>query len=995
MAPTTSPQVQTSLSPRIAYLILLAVIALAVAVWWRLGQHQAVDPTLASRASELAPADLRRLNAIRLAIDSSRTGDAARLLSDFEVPKTVAAAEKFRFAEILREAGYLSSAENYLAAAVAQAPHEGEYRLRLADLLFMTGRHQKAQQHWVQLLQTGGIDLLSLPLLGNTNLYHGVHVSELERHAEEGSSDPLVDLGRAAIAVRKKEFVEAESLLQEVIAASPDLLEAQILLGRLLFVMGREQETETWLRSQGDALADNPEYWVLGGRLSRSRGQYQSALRCFAEVFRRDPTHFLAVNQIGQLLQSAGKPVDADWFLEQAQRTREYASICLSIHAAELPSDDHLQRAVRLSESIGCLRDAVAWCLIAQIVSPDSMWPDRDLPRLRSLVTPRSGRHEMSLLEGRVADLLKLPLPDWSQSSSSNSNQSAIASANQISSGHIWFEDVAKRVGIDFVFEDGSDPDSDETRLFEFTGGGVAVIDFDLDGHPDIFFTQGGPQPEFGRDASVVGRSPERRPTGRLYRNLGNGKFVDVTTIADTTNRVYAQGCTVGDFNSDGFPDLYIANIGTNRLLENNGDGTFSEVRSQTFAEYSAWTTSCVLADLNADGLPDIYDVNHVIAGGVHARMCKKNGASVPCNPNHGLQAEQDRLLLNLGDGRFQDVTQRCSLMADEGLGLGVVVADFDGSGRLSLFVANDGRANFFFRNNRIENGLPRFVELAVPIGLAFNADGKAQACMGVAVDDLDADGLLDMFVTNFYDDYNTLYRQQPGLLFDDATARAGLVRVSHNFLGFGTQSLDADSDGLRDLVLTNGDVVDFSKTEPARLYRQRPQFLRNTGRGRFTAISAAELGPFFQQRRLGRGLARLDWNRDGREDFVVSHIGHPAALVTNVARHANHFLDVRLVGTTSNRDAIGTEVVLVTSSGRQTRQLVAGDGYFASNQRHLIFGLGTATEVTSLTVRWPTGHRQSFQSVAADQAIIIVEETHSFHPIDFNEPPNTARKIK
>ena len=290
-----------------------------------------------------------------------------------------------------------------------------------------------------------------------------------------------------------------------------------------------------------------------------------------------------------------------------------------------------------------------------------------------------------------------------------------------------------------------------------------------------------------------------------------------------------------------------------------------------------------------------------------------------------------------------------------------------------NLFVANDGTANFYFVNQTDQhNGRLKFEERALSVGLAFDADGLLQACMGVAAGDADGNGLLDLFVTNFYNESDTLYLQQTGGLFIDMTRQAGLRESSLVPLGFGTQFLDGDLDGLPDLVLTNGHVDDLS--DVGQPYEMSPQYYRNLGQARFVELEASSLGQFFEGTYLGRGLARLDWNRDGKEDFAVSHIGSAAALVVNRTAGAGHFVALQFRGVDSARDAIGTTVRVTAAGKTWINQLTAGDGFQASNQRRLVFGLGSATLVEKLVVRWPAGIEQTFTDVSADADFILIE---------------------
>jgi hypothetical protein len=457
----------------------------------------------------------------------------------------------------------------------------------------------------------------------------------------------------------------------------------------------------------------------------------------------------------------------------------------------------------------------------------------------------------------------------------------------------------------------------------------------------------------------------------RLFRGHDGECFIDASAASHLDNKLYSQGLAVGDFDADGFPDLYIANIGTNVLYRNNGDGTFQEVSARSGTQGNVWTSSCLMADLNADSLPDIYAVNYIGGDKLYTQDCKVREAP-RCAPVE-YPAEQDRVYLNAGDGTFIDVTDHCGVVASEGRGLGIVAADFDASRRLSVFVANDMSANFFFQNVTPSSGdEPVFVERAVLNGLAYNSAGRSQACMGVAADDANQDGLLDLFVTNFYRDSNTLYRQLPDGSFRDEIAASQVEQATFPVLGWGTQFLDAELDGIPDLLVTNGHVHDpFDKNIP---YQMPPQFFHGRGAGRFEEVSAHQLGPYFEGKHLGRAMARLDWNRDSLEDVCIGHLNTPVALLSNESITDGHWLSLTLVGVDSNRDAIGTVVAITSGNRTSVRQLTAGDGFQCSNERRLVFGLGNTATVDQMLVKWPSGVEQVFTDIRSKQELIIVE---------------------
>ena len=312
--------------------------------------------------------------------------------------------------------------------------------------------------------------------------------------------------------------------------------------------------------------------------------------------------------------------------------------------------------------------------------------------------------------------------------------------------------------------------------------------------------------------------------------------------------------------------------------------------------------------------------------------------------------------------------------MRPRGNSLGIVAADFSGSGTLSLFLANDSVPNFYFvHQGNDPNGLPRFKDQAMRTGLAVNQDGRAEACMGVATGDADGDGRLDLFVTNFLNQSNTLYRKLPQQeFFADLTQRSGLHENSMGLLGWGTQFVDADLDGQLDLILTNGHVERFPDRQA--LYEMPAQYLHNTGGGRFLELKSDRVGEFFDKHVLGRGMARLDWNRDGLNDVLISHMDAPVALLTCTSPTHGHYVALRLRATGSARDAIGTQLTLKVAGRSLYRQQTAGDGYMASNQRQLIFGTGAETSVGPLVIRWPSGHVDTFPTLPVDCELMLVE---------------------
>ncbi|MBW3541859.1 MAG: VCBS repeat-containing protein, partial [Planctomycetes bacterium] len=763
---------------------------------------------------------------------------------------------------------------------------------------------------------------------------------------------------------RANRDAEAGTQHEHIVADHPRLFEAQARLGRAFVERGEHEKYLHWDRALPPEASGHPEIWVTRGFFAEGRGERRVAIRCFGEAVRLHPDHVTACYRLSQLLAAEGLAQNATLFGLRAQRLARLESLLNEVRSEfALPM---VHEVVETLSDLGRNWEAAGWSHLALRVDPALPWALRRLRAFRAttakfVLTPDEAN------PARRIDLSRYPLPQ--PPGMRQSDQPSQLAAGR--SSDIRFENSADEAGLDFRYFNGADPASGRAYMFEFSGGGAAVLDYDGDAWPDLYLTQGCPWP-------VGERSHGFRDL--LYRNLGNGRFAEVPAGAAAADAGFGQGAAPGDFNNDGFPDLYVANIGANRLFVNNGDGTFSDVTAQSATGGGdRWTTSSVLADFNGDGAPDIYAVNYLAAPEVFEKVCEDGGRPVQCAPTM-FAAEQDRLFLNNGDGTFRDATETSGIVAPDGKGLGVVAADFDDSGRLSLFVANDTTANFFFQNRvpsprvttrGLQDG-PLFEEQALLSGLALDGHGHAQACMGIAVDDADGDGRLDLFVTNFYGESNVLYFQPAAGMFSDETAASGLREPSHFSLGFGTQFLDADLDGWPDLIVTNGHINDF--TASGTPYQMRPQFFRNRGRGKFAEVAADELGPYFQHKYLGRALARLDWNRDGLDDACVTHVDAPVALLTNRTSGGGHSLRLRFSARQSARDAIGTTVRIANGGREAVRQLTAGGGFEAANQPQLTIGLGDEPQAERVIVRWPSGTEQEFHDLAAGAEWLVIE---------------------
>ena len=863
---------------------------------------------------------------------------------------------------IALDAGFASEAEERLRKSLAITPDDSTCLDHLIYLLTLESRSWEARQLVLDRLRSGFVTPNYLTIASTPHPTGEFAQKFAKQCLSVMPDDPLPRLVFARQAWRDDDPQTARSELELVLRKSPNLLEAHALLCLVLAESGTSEEFQracSHLPPQADA---HPEIWLARGIWASNHNQPEAAARCFWESLRIEPNFPNANYRLSQELVKLGQPDVARPFAERAKHLTSLSFEVTSLMAGIEP--DKLQAVVRQLEELGRDWEAVGWCRMLQMQKNlEPQWARDTQERLYLRLRASDSWAVAAIDPSRKIDLSSHALPVFGQEQKPRSTPDpGLPPLSQIT-----FEEDADRTGLRFTYHNG-ELSGDLESMLEMNGGGVATLDYDNDSRPDVFFTQGGPLPPAPFDAAHQDQLFRNRVDAGASES-SDGAFVRVTELAGLRDLGYGQGAAVGDFDNDGFSDLYVGNIGQNLLYQNNGDGTFSNVTEFAGVQAGGWTSSCVLADLNQDSLPDLFAVTYLGGEKVYEPCSKR--APVRCSPLN-FPAEQDRLYLNLGDGRFRDISDSSGVVTPEGRGLGVVCADFDGSRRLSLFVANDMSANFYFVNQTTSPDSPRFVEQALLSGLAFDNQGQAKACMGIASADYNHDSLLDLFVTNFYRQSNDLYLQQPGRLFRDESREAELFNPSFLQLGWGTQSIDADLDGHSDLVVTNGHV--HEPLDPQVPYDMPPQFFRNRGNGTFEELSSDSLGQFFQKKWSGRSLARLDWNCDGREDICISHLNQPAALLTNQTESTGHRLSIRLVAVDSARDAIGTTVRVTAGGQTWTQQLTAGDGFQASNERQLVFGLGATTAIEAVEVEWPSGSRQQFSNLGLDQEWTLVE---------------------
>ena len=958
--------------PVTASVVGVVLCAAAVVSYW----PPAPETLLAEAQTALLQGDFDRAEQLALQVKSGQNlfassrfiaGEAATKARHYEraihsyatIPRddseTAVRAAVFQ-GEVLRETGQLSAAEHEFHYVLQRDPGRLTVQERIAFLMCFTGRRWEALPHLRRLLDAGRASVDTLIMLGDYERPIA-DPDYLKRCRQNAGDDVLVQLAVVSEQLSHGKKLGAVPTLKAILQQRPGLISTQALLGELL--VEKSAEFSRWHARLPDEASQHPDIWLARGLFARHQGNLPVATRCFWETVRRAPSHRRGNYQLGQVLKIT-QTTGADEFIQRASQLARLTQQFNTLLTSRGQDMETLRAIVTILKKTGRIVEARAWLHFATS-RVKSAWP---LELLESL--PDVSVNSPFVLES--ANLTRTfdfsDLPDHQQALADISVQS-VDSPGTTSTTSIRFQ-AETDCGIDFVYNNGQDPSTKGGRMFEQAGGGASVLDFDGDNRPDLYLTQGGLW-----KTGETSATPHKKFFDRIFRNCDGRRFIDVTQETGIHCLGFGQGSTAGDFNEDGFPDIYVSNVGANQLLMNNGDGTFSDVTQLSGLKSRVWTSSCTIVDLNADGLSDLFDVNYLTDNDVFTRICDGLG----CSPKH-FRGEPDMVHINQGDGSFTSISViEMRAGVTDGLprdsGLGVIAADIHQRGRPSLFITNDGVPNLFLKNTPSENSRNiRLEDSGFLSGLAFNEDGLAMACMGIAAGDVNGDQRLDFFVTNFRDEPNTLYIQDANGLFSDATSQYGLEFPSMSNIGWGTQFLDADLDGDPDLVLVNSDVDDLRDEGGG--FGMLPQLFQNTG-GYFDELRAEDAGPFFGTNLAGRGLATLDWNADGRMDFAVSVILDPAVIVTNTTT-GGHFLNLEVRATRTARDAIGTTIEVTAGPKTWTRTLVAGDGYMACNQRLLQFGLGASTTVDHVRVTWPSGTVTTIDHLPADSTLRLVE---------------------
>ncbi len=847
-------------------------------------------------------------------------------------------------------------------------PSDHASRHRLADALNRQGKRTLAVVQLQKLAEEGDISERELcamntarePFLddkkkGNIDVGEELK-SEMLYHAMEFRMDGELDAAKHLIVSLAKAFPDSTPIIAYEGLVYTDLVD--------------DNNLTDWFTRLPDQIEKEPTYWFVMGSFMQRHGQNQEAVRCFLEAVARDQTDRFSYKALAGSLQILGETEAASRVIQRFDRLDEAARIVkrFSRRAGTL---EELRRITDLMVELRRPWEAIGWTNVE--VRIHGGLPKSIAKRLATggeLLTQPSEPDSLEFItcgikrqDWQLPQLNKLPSID-----------SAVAShpkAEAFEGSPLSLVNVANELGLNFQYDNRNNPNDPKNYLHQVNGGGIGIVDFNLDGWPDIYLTQGGGN-------VFTNNSPK---SNALFLNKGvavshqENRFVDVTLAAHADNRGYGQGIAVSDINQDGFPDLVIANIGINSILINNGDGSFSDRDMPQSRPGGMWTSTIACGDLSGDGLPEIVEVNYVDDASAITSPCvaKIN----ECSPA-GFKSASDFVWQTQEDGSIE-LWRGCRDMATSpSYGLAAVIASFDSKNGNDLYIAADGSFNplWLSQSTDDENGASstdkyHLIESGQLLGCASGMFGERFGSMGIASGDFDRNGLIDLHVTNYWNQPADLFMQTKGGLFVNKTTSLGLQSESRKTVAWGTQAVDFDHDGWLDLAVLNGHVIDHrDQGEPLQM---RPQLFRGGVDGfQFVEPDSSEYS-YWSKPTLGRTMAIIDWNRDGKIDLVTNHLDVPVALLENRTETQNS-IQFELIGSQSERDAIGAKVTIQCGTDQSTHWHVGGDGFFCCNESFIDFGVGQEKQVDRIEVTWPSGKLQSFGKLMANKRYLVVE---------------------
>lgn len=810
-----------------------------------------------------------------------------------------------------------------------------------------------------QLSMRGGADAESLQVLADPRRVEPDSEWCLELLAK-APKDLRPEYAAARMDADQLAWGAVRTRLLKVVQTHPDFLPAQMLYGLALARTGSFDELPKWNDGLPDSSLQSADYWMVAGYWAEHENRYGEAARAFFEAIRLDLVGYPdALSHLMFALTNLGRSDDAERVAEQINRTTRLRDNLKEFLERDGKSQALAFRIAQSMTALGRLWEAEGWARLALTLPNDIDQTARDqYLEIRKLLTPQTPwQIEDQLLVKRV-DCSDLPEVRWVGTSKQRRPTTSYRPAQ------LRLSNQADERGLQHRCELRISADDPGHWIYQTLGGGAGVIDFDLDGWPDITL-------------AVLNGSPHQEDSSpnRLMRNL-DGYYSEVTEAANYLDLGFGQGITVGDYNSDGLPDILDSNIGCNRLFRNNGDGTFSEVSKDAGLDTELWSTCGMIADINGDGFADLYEVTYCGGEEPYEVECRNASGLATCPPLK-FDAEVDQFWQGTAEGRFINATNRWAGKTAHGRGLGVVAGLFDEKPGVDLFVANDMTVNQFWSGRQTAQDF-HTVDIGAICGVGLSGRSLSQASMGIAAGDPDRDGDIDFFLTHFAGDHNTFYEQAAPGLWIDRTLQQGLAEPSYDLLGFGTQWIDLDNNGSLELMVANGHVDRVDNEKVA--YRMPAQIFEiQTDSSVWSEVDTKAVGDYFVDHHLGRSLISVDANRDGLMDVVITHLYEPVALLINETEVPNESLVLNLKATSGQRDAIGAVATLSIGGDESVMQVTAGDGYMCSQGRGLFLGtanrgMAGKADLVELVVQWPLGKVESFGNLEMTGEYLLVE---------------------
>ena len=863
---------------------------------------------------------------------------------------------KTQAATLLAQAERWNEATDRLEGIVRAYPDFNQARHDLVAILNARGFRFDANEHVRELCLRNEATLdelrgLMVPARSHTGFTEKPDIQsreQIEKHGAMNVARALFSEGDVRDAC---EVMKRSRVVQEKHPA------AIAFYGQVLMESQQFDAFAAWLESTGSQCRRYPAYWMAMGDWAMHQRKYDSAVRMFAEAVIREPGDLAASDHMAQVLAAAGRDDESERF---RQRGVEIQSLIL--RTKELLKDPHgLKLVTEISQTlsqIGRPLESLAWYRIAlrEMGSP----PDAMIKLDEAMAELSQEQFQQSLLRARLCgiDLDEFPLEISSVAKAATGPPQRPPGPERPAPMQPSFVNVAPMVGLRFQYRSAPVSVERELLIFQQLGGGIACLDYDLDGRVDFYMAQAAGDPPGGS-----GHQPNL-----LARNLGN-RFRDVTERASCDDRGYSSGVTSGDWNQDGFPDSVVANIQRNTLFINQGDGTYRIQPGDSVWNDAMYTASLAMADVDGDQLPDLVEINYLDDPHIFDPMERNpDGTPVLLPGPMQFQAAVDRVFLSLGDGSFSGQRLGDPDQPTPATGLGVLVTDIDGNPGNEIFVANDRLANHLWERPEHVDGVVRWQNSAGVRGVAYGAKGTPMGCMGIAAADFDENGRIDLHITNFENEWSNQFMQDTDGFFQDLVVACGLAEPSYMMVGFGTQALDYDNNSVVDLVVGNGHIEDLTARGTE---FEMPTQIFAAESSRFVPMQVEGDPSYWKAGHLSRGLATCDWNHDGRLDFLVTDLREPVALFENRTATPYHWLQLQLVGTVSERDAIGAAVTASFAGRTITKLVQAGDGYMSKNESLLHIGLGDHNRIDRLEIRWPDGGHQTFSDSCCRSAMV------------------------